>query len=223
MMNQLRRASLYVTKRSGLHLFVTVMLILSAACQARTGKATSEARGIVVVNAPATGEVRRVLVREGMTVEEGSPIIEIAVQSSAPNTPQSRVENPQAQAGSNFREVQAEIKAARDETVRTGIEVQRLTALVASGNAPQAQLDGARALYQRAQQRLQQAQASEQRAQTNLITARRQAQNSPLQPPVPSEQIVTARAASAGAVSAINVQVGARVLAGQPLTTLRAN
>jgi multidrug efflux pump subunit AcrA (membrane-fusion protein) len=40
--------------------------------------------------------------------------------------------------------------------------------------------------------------------------------------PTPSEQVVYATASSAGTVSVVSVRVGARVTAGQPLATLRA-
>ena len=37
---------------------------------------------LVVINAPVAGQVRRVLVREGAHVSEGTAIIEIAVRAS---------------------------------------------------------------------------------------------------------------------------------------------
>jgi biotin carboxyl carrier protein len=201
-------------------------LALSLACQSQTSGG-GDARGVIIVNAPAAGEVRRVLVREGMTVEEGSPVVEIAVrvegQGAAP-TPQT--EDPQARAARNTQAAQAEVETARADVVRKEVEVQRLTPLVASGDAPQAQLDGARAEFERAQRRLQQAQSAAQNAQVGLASARQQPQQSaappPPSPPTYSEQLVTARASSAGTLSVINVKVGERVANGQPLATIRA-
>ncbi|MBA2503818.1 MAG: hypothetical protein H0V27_13155 [Pyrinomonadaceae bacterium] len=173
------------------------------------------------MNAPAAGEVRRILAREGMSVNEGAPIVEIAIRTEAPNVPQSPTDNPQARAGRSVQTAQAEIEAARAEVVRHEVEVQRLTPLVASGAAPQAQLDGAQAEYERAQQRLQRAQSSAQSAQSGFVLSRQQSQNSPQATATPSERIVTANASSGGTISVINAQVGAQVRAGQPLATLR--
>lgn len=195
----------------------------AAACQSSGGKEET-ARGIIIVNAPAAGEVRRVLVREGMVVGAGTPVVEIAVRTEAGNAPQPRpAEDPVTRAGRNIGAAQAGIDAARAEAVRAEVEVQRLTPLVASGDVPQAQLDGARAVYERAQRRLQEAQTSAQDAQSGLVAARQQPRNATVPATVaPAEQIVTAQATSGGTVSVVNTRVGDRVIAGQPLATLRA-
>ena len=198
-------------------------LIVSTACQSQTTSDSDEARGVIVVNAPATGEVRRVLVSEGQAINEGAPVVEIAVRTEAQNVPQAQTEDPQARAARNIQSAQAEVEAARADVVRKEVEVQRLTSLVASNDAPQAQLDGARAEFEKAQRRLQQAQASAQNAQSGIGTARQQTQNSTTPVQTFSEQIVTARASSAGTLSVINARVGQHVTAGQPLATLRAS
>jgi multidrug resistance efflux pump len=207
-------------------LFIPATVVISLSCQSRSGSNETDARGIIIVNAPAAGMVRRVLVREGMAVNEGAALVEIAVESVAtqtPQTPPAEREDPVARAGRNIGATEKEIEAARAEVVRHEVEVQRLTPLVASGGAPQAQLDGARAEYERAQQRLQRAQAAAQAAQAGLVAARQQSRNSTATTTTaPAEQMVTARASSAGTVSAISAQVGQRVTAGQPLATLRA-
>ncbi len=202
---------------------LAALATVSAACgstRSRDG-ATS---GIIIVNAPAAGEVRRVLVREGMTVNEGTPIVEIAVRTEAQKgSPQAQAEDPVERAGRNIGAAQAGIEAARAEAVRAEVEVQRLTPLVAAGDTPQAQLDGARAEYERAQRRLQEAQSSAQNAQSGLVAARQQPRSSTTATAVaPPEQIVTAQATSSGTVSVVNTRVGDRVAAGQPLATLRA-
>jgi membrane fusion protein (multidrug efflux system) len=194
-----------------------------AALTACAGGGDEAARGVIIVNAPVAGEVRRVLVREGMVVNEGTPIVEIAVRTEAQKSvPQPSAEDPVARAGRNIGAAQAGIEAARAEAVRAEVEVQRLTPLVASGDASQAQLDGARALYERAQRRLQEAQSAAQNAQSGLVAARRQSQNTTAAPVAPAEQIVAAESTSAGTVSVISARVGDRVTAGQPLATLRA-
>ena len=203
---------------------IVTLAVCTGACRTREGvDSSSEARGIIVINAPATGEVRRVLVREGVSVNKDAPIVEISVPVEAPNTPPPQSEDPQARAARNIQVSKAEVEAARAEVVRTEVEVQRLTPLVASGQATQAELDGARALYERAQQRFQKAQESAQAAQSGLVAARSAPQNSSTTPAVPSEQIVIARATSAGTVTVVNAQVGERVVAGQPLATLRGD
>lgn len=214
------KAALYY----GLALVLLVALAASVGCQS-SGSTNEAARGIIVVNAPVAGEVRRVIVREGMVVGEGTPIVEIAVRTEAQTSaPQKQGEDPVTRAGRNIGTAQANIEAARAEAVRTEVEVQRLTPLVASGDAPQAQLDGARADYERAQRRLQEAQSAAQDAQSGLVAARQQPRNNPTlaAPPAPTEKIVVAGATSAGTVSVVSARVGDRVTAGQPLATLRA-
>jgi multidrug resistance efflux pump len=99
--------------------------------------------------------------------------------------------------------------------------VSRLTPLVASGQASQGELDGARANYERAQQRLGRAQTASQGAQAGLVAAR-QPNRTSTPAPTPSEQAVYAVASSDGTVSAVSARAGARVNVGQPLATLRA-
>jgi biotin carboxyl carrier protein len=207
-------------------LCATLLAVTSLACGSSNSSDGGAARGIVVVNAPAAGEVRRVIAREGMVVNEGAPIVEIAVVTEGPRPTPSPGESAESRAAGNFRAADAEIEAARAEVVRHDAEVRRLTPLVASGEAPQAQLDAERALYERAEQRLQQAQDAKQRAEGDLRVARQPGQNqtgTAAQPPPPREQLVTAVASSAGTVSVVSVRVGDRVQAGQPLATLRAN
>jgi biotin carboxyl carrier protein len=84
-------------------------------------------------------------------------------------------------------------------------------------------VDGERALYEQASQRLEKAKAAVQEAQSGLIAARQPTPNSSNALPVPVEQIVAARASSGGTVSVLNIRVGERVVAGQPLATIRAH
>ncbi|HEV2762508.1 MAG TPA: hypothetical protein VGV38_05890 [Pyrinomonadaceae bacterium] len=204
----------------------SILLVASAGCGVWQDETSTTTRGVIVVNAPAAGEVRRVFVREGMSVAEGDPVVEIVVRTEAPGqaapTPG---EDPQARAAGTVRAAQSEIDSARAEVVRYEVEVARLTPLVAAGQASQGELDGARARYEVAQQRLRQAQESAQSAQTGLAVARQQSlSDKPATVPTTNvtEQVVHARATSAGTVSIVSAREGDKVTAGQPLATLRA-
>ncbi len=212
--------------QSNLRVFVSWWLMMCALC-ALSGcqtRSTNDAGGIVVVNAPSAGQVRRVLVREGVQVGKDEPLIEIAVREEGQPTPRVQTEDPQTRAARSVTAAQTEIEAARAEVVRTEVEVQRLTPLVSAGQATQGELDGARALYDRAQQRLRQAQDAATGAQSGLTAARQQALNAPAQTmATPTERIVAARATNAGTVSVISARVGDQVTVGQPLATLRTS
>lgn len=205
------------------------LLIAVTSCTRSQTNSGTQSYGVVVVNAPAAGVVRRVLVSEGAQVNAETPIVEITVQEQMPAAAApSPGESAEAQAVRRVRASGAEIDAARAEVVRHEAEVLRLTPLVASGEASQAQLDGEQALYQQAQQRLQKAQEAEKQAQTGLLAARQPgaaaaAQTSAGQPPALREQTVFAKTSSAGTVSVISVRVGERVTNGQPLATLRSD
>ncbi|MFL6228261.1 MAG: hypothetical protein ACJ741_05745 [Pyrinomonadaceae bacterium] len=201
---------------------LSVAALGASGCRSRSSN-EGGAAGIIVVNAPAAGEVRRVLVAEGAHVAEGAPIIEIAVRDETASAPQAQpTEDAQSRAARGLTAAQGEIEAARAEVVRTQVEVQRLTPLVAAGQASQGELDGANALYNNAQQRFQRAQEAARSAQSGLIAARQPSASGAAQT-VPTERIVAARATSAGVVSVLNARVGERVTAGQPLATLRAD
>lgn len=226
MINNARASSaLSLKRRTGFYALAFAALVAAIACQSGGGTTNSEARGIIIVNAPAAGEVRRVLVREGMTINEGTPIVEIAVQTETPAAPTpSPGESAEARAVHNYESLDTQIESARAEAVQHDAEIQRLTPLVASGEASAAQLEGERALSERAQRRLQQLQDAKRKAEIGLLTTRQSNQNqaSPTAP-APREQIVIASATAAGTVSAITAKVGDRVKAGQPLATLRAD
>ena len=199
------------------------LLLVAASAACRSGGADTDAGGIVVVNAPAAGVVRRVLVSEGVTVNEGAGLFEIAVRTQPQGAAVQPTEDPVARASKNIGAAQNEIESARAEVVRAEVEVRRLEPLVASGQASQGELDGARAVYERAEQRFQRAQTAAEVAQSGLVAARQQQINGAAAPvPAPAERIVVARATSAGRVAVVSVREGDAVTAGQPLATLRA-
>ena len=203
---------------------ITILFLCAGAAACHSSSVDNSSAGVIVVSAPAKGEVRRVLVSEGAKVEAGTPIIEIAVKTEMPVATPSPGESADAQAARNLKAASAEIEAARAEVVRYEAEVQRLTPLVASGQASQAELDGQRALYERAQQRLQKAKDAQANAQTGLIAARQPGKNqTQTVTTAPREQLVTANASSSGTVRIISARVGDRVESGQPLATLRSD
>jgi multidrug resistance efflux pump len=195
-------------------------LLLGAAC--RSSQTETSRNGVIVISAPEAGQVRRILVSEGAVVSEGAPLFEIVVERQAAAPAPSPGESADARAARNIKATEAAIDAARAEVVKHEAEVIRLTPLVASGQAPQAQLDAERSLYEQAQRRLQQAQDASRQAQSELLAARQPgAQANAKQASVPRTDIVSARATSAGTVAVISIRVGDRVTSGQPLATLR--
>lgn len=204
------------SSRVALLLFAFVTL---SACGSRSS-GDDETAGVIIVNAPAAGEVRRVLVNEGARLKKGDAVVEIVVRAEGPAPAPTRGEDPVTAAGRNITAAQAEVEAARAEVVRAEVDVSRLTPLVDSGQASQGELDGARATYERAQQRLQRAQAAAQGAQAGLVAAR-QPNRMTTPPPASTEQVVYATASTDGTMSAVSVRAGTRVNAGQPLATLR--
>jgi multidrug resistance efflux pump len=214
-----------ISNSAAFKLLLTLALVSTlagAACRS-SGADDNDSSGIVVVSAPAAGVVKRVLVSEGVKVARGAGIVEIALPAPA-SAPAPQGESPQARAARTYQSANAEIDAARAEVVKHETEVQRLTPLVASGQASQGELDGERALYERAQQRLQRAQTAARDAQTGLVVAQQPgaSRQTNMQAP-PREQLVTANASSGGVVTVISVRPGDRVTQGQPVATLRSD
>jgi multidrug resistance efflux pump len=205
---------------SVLALLVTSLLLTSCS---RSSDNSNGDSNVSVVNSPAAGVVKRILVAEGVRVNAGTPIVEITVQTAGPVAAPKPGENAETQAVRSYKAADAEVEAARAEAVRHEAEVARLTPLVASGEAPQGQLDGERSLYEQAQRRLQQAQEARRAAEGGLIAARQPGQAQTTNAPPPREETVPAIATSPGVVSVIGVRVGERVTAGQPVATVRGD
>jgi multidrug resistance efflux pump len=208
-------------KRTILSISVLPFLIATA-CQS-ANQSDNAADNIVVVNSPATGWVKRIVVAEGVHVDRGAPVVEIAVQSEPGVAATPARAGAEARAIGNYQAADAEIESARAEVVRHEAEVGRLTPLVSSGEVSQGQLDGERALYEQAQRRLTQAQEAKRNAVGALLAARQPNQNPAINASTPREQIVSAVASSPGKVTVINTRVGEPVRVGQPLATIRAD
>ena len=193
-----------------------LVFVISPACQ------STKQADIVVVNSPANGQVKRIDATEGVHVEQGTPIVEIVVASEANAMVTPASGGSEAKAISSYQSADAAIEAARTEVVRHEAEVARLTPLVDSGAASQAQLDGERSLYEQAQRRLTEAQEAKRNAEGALLAAR-QPNQSQVKVPTPREQIVSAVSSSPGKVAIINVRVGDVVKVGDPLATIRTD
>ncbi|HEX8368267.1 MAG TPA: hypothetical protein VF604_06970 [Pyrinomonadaceae bacterium] len=197
------------------HRYFGLFLIFAAvfaagACRSQTG-GTPE--GLVIINAPVTGKVRRVLVSEGANVQEKTSLIEITVVSNV--TRPAGDENRQVPPARN---TQGEIRVAEEDLQQASVELQRIEPLVASGNAPQAHLDAARAQYQQAQERLDQLRRQAQSLPPNLTT--RQENASQQTSDAAKENIVAVPAPVAGNVRVISVRIGQSVKAGEPVATI---
>ena len=202
-------------KRRAIFSLALIAFAVCAACRSKT--ANEAAAGLVIVKAPVTGEVRRVLVSEGAAVNEGAAIMEIAVRPDAPIAADDRGDN-QARARAQLGAAQKAIADAEAEANRAAVEVQRVEPLVRSGGAPQAQLDAARAVYQQAQERLARARESAASAQ---IGASIPQQNRSA--PADQENIVAVRVAQSGTVRVLATRAGQRVAAGQTIATISSS
>jgi multidrug efflux pump subunit AcrA (membrane-fusion protein) len=200
---------------------LSLCLFVAAVTACRSSGSGEKPRGLVVVNATATGVVRRVLASEGAAINENAVVLEIAVEPETRASQQPQTDDSQAQAQAASAMTQREIQADEAEVQRAAVEVQRIQSLVASGAASQAQLDAARAQYQQAQEKLQRAKDAAQSAQRNLIAQQGRAQTQPS--PKPSEKLIAVQAPSSGIVRVISVRAGQRVTTGQPIATITAD
>ena len=197
--------------------FCLVACLSLTGCSYLRGLRTTESEtpsNLVVLSAPVSGTVRRVLVSEGIKVSEGAPVIEIAIRREA--APSSTVD-PQAQ--TRARDVRQQTRALEEAVERAAVEVARVGPLVASGAAPRPQLDAAQAEYQRAQERLQQAQAGARGPRATLDVDRGNV-GLTRSTDAPAETIVYVRASAPGTLRVVSVRVGQQVRAGQPLATV---
>jgi biotin carboxyl carrier protein len=202
--------------RGGLILMLSTVILTSLACESDKNRGNAVSSGkITVVNAPATGTVRRVLVSEGVHLDSDAPVVEIVVENEARQAPSP--EDPRARAVRGYKSAEADVEIARGEVVRYDAEVRRLTPLVNAGQSSPAELEGAQALYNNAQKKLQQTQESAKNAQTNLVSA--SAPVGAVSSSQASEKIIMARAPSAGTVRVIIVHVGDQVKNGQAIAT----
>jgi multidrug resistance efflux pump len=202
-----------------LALSITSAVLFSAACRTQNNNSNQIT---VVVKATAAGQVQRLLVSEGVRVNAGTPLIEIAPDTGpAPSSTPSGAPTPNA--ADIVTNADREVEQAREDVVRNEANVQRLTPLVASGQASQAELDGAQALYQQAQQRLQRAQDTAATARQSLDVSRQPNITAPSASVTPGTRSVIVVAPVSGTVTVIGAKVGDRVIIDQPVATVRSD
>ncbi|MEO6392666.1 MAG: hypothetical protein ABIP75_12530 [Pyrinomonadaceae bacterium] len=194
--------------------------LIVSTCRSTPADSQTSSRDSVSVTVPSAGKVSRLLVSEGVRVNAGAPVLELISDSVGDSTP-TPSNNPEPHAVVNVESADREVDAARGEVVRNEANVQRLTPLVAGGQASQAELDGARAQYDQSQQRLQRAQEAAQSARTSLNQARQPGSNTSMPAPTVGFNTISVRAPAAGTVSTIGARVGDRVVAGQTVATIR--
>jgi len=202
------RPSIALRIQFALPIVIALAIPLAIACRSST---VTEKSGNIILNAPVTGVVRRVLVNEGASVEKDTAIIEIGAAKEQPASQTANANSDQARAA---RAAQNDLTAAEAEANRASTELRRIEPLVKRGLASQAELDKARAQAQDSQERLKLA-----REKVNNPDANRNQT-----PAVAStEEIVSVRVPAAGTVKAISVHAGQAVTIGQPLATLVSN
>lgn len=176
----------------------------------------------VVVRATGAGQVTRVLASEGTKVEAGTPLLELAPEAVPIPSTTPKIDK-ETRAVNDVETADREVDASRAEVVLNEANVQRLTPLVAAGQASQAELDGARAQYDQAQQRLQRAQDYAQKARGGLLEARQQSGNTGSIVSTSTPKKINVNAPVAGTVTVIGARVGDRIIVDQPVATIRAN
>ena len=200
-------------RRSASFFLIFASFLVAGACRSNRNETPA---GLIVVNAPVTGKVRRVLVAEGTEVREKASLIEISVAADVPapseNANRQTVATP---------DIQAEIKAAEEQLERASVEQQRIEPLVTANSAPQSHLDAARAEYQRAQERLDQLRRREQTAPPSMPGGGQE--NSVVFDSAPRETVVQVAAPASGSVRVISVRPGQSVKAGDPVATISAD
>jgi multidrug efflux pump subunit AcrA (membrane-fusion protein) len=189
-----------------------VCCALMAACSSTKNETT--ASHLIVVKATATGMVERVLVNEGTEVNAGAAILEIAVPAGASITNQNQARES---AQSAVSRAERDARDAEAEVNRAAVEVQRVEPLVATGAAPQAQLDAARAQYQHAQERVERLRDSARQAISRAVTQEGSQSASAI---APAPTIVAVSAPAAGNLRVVSVHAGQSVTAGQPIATI---
>jgi multidrug resistance efflux pump len=188
-------------------LATAVLVALTSACRSGVREESKN----VVVNAPADGIVRRVVVNPDGAVDKDEAIIEIAVQPQHPTVSDSaRTNATEAQVA----RAKTDLASAESEANRALAEVRPIERLVKRGLASQAELDKARSQSLDAQERLRVAREKAKNAETRHDQASAIAAN---------EEIIVVRAPAAGTVQAVSVHAGQAVVMGQPLVTLVSN
>ena len=180
-----------------LSFLVTLSLVIFSACR----HSAPQQEQSIVVNAPATGIVRAVLVEEGEGVDKDAIIIQIAVPAEQEASPPGNNKEQEREANA----ARLALTAAQDVASATSRDVARIEPLVKRGLASQQELDKARMQAQNAQEQLRIV-----REKLNIAESKRN-QTSPDRS---KEEILSVRAPAKGNVE-LSVQAGQRVSRGE--------
>lgn len=205
----------YVSRAAIIFTAALLPLVAGAAC--RSSQKSDAPGELIVIKAPAAGEVRRVLVSEGAEVVEGAALIEIAIKLEGADRQQGQV-GEKSRSLASVGAAQKEVAEAEAEVNRSAVEAQRVEPLVTSGAAPQAQLDAARAQHQQAQEKLQRARERIASAERNFVSNPAGAVSAAQQ----AESIIAVRVPASGTMRVISARAGQQVVAGQPIATLKS-
>lgn len=197
--------------------FLVCVIVFGASC--RSDETSDTPADLFIVKSPADGIIKRVLVSEGAAVGKDAGIVEIEIENELQSAPVDEKNKP---GGVNLQAIETEIRNAENEVERTSVEVERVRSLAASNSVPQAQLDAARADFQKAQERLQNLREKKKNQETALLIERSRGET------VKSENMsdnktVVVRTSEAGTLKVLNARVGQRVKTGQPLATVSTN
>ncbi len=197
--------------------FLIFAIVFAAACQPE--KTADSSADLVIVKAPADGIISKILVGEGAEVGENAGIAEIEVTDETSAAPPPENLNEQETAVQN---AQKEIENAQKEVEQASVEMQRVEPLAASDSIPQAQLDAARADFQRAREKLQAAREREKNRETQMLVNRSR-ETAAADKTIRRTKIVVARVPVGGKLKVLNARIGQKVRMGQPLATVLPN
>ena len=147
-------------------------------------------------------------------------IVEIEIGSETQTAAVDKKNNKSG--GVNLQAIETEIRNAENEVERTSVEVERVQSLIASNSVPQAQLDAARADFQRAQEFLQNVREKKKNQETALLIERSRGETVTSEN-ISDNKIVVVRTSEAGILKVLNARVGQRVKTGQILATVSTN
>ena len=197
--------------------FLIGSIVFGAACDSKLTDNGNAPAGLIVVKSPADGFITKVLVNEGASVGKDAGIVEIETEGEMQNAPID--EKTDKSGGVNLQTTEVEVKNAEERVERASVEVERVQSLVAANSVPQAQLDAARADFQRAQEFLQNVREKKKNQETALLVKKSRGETVKSEKPA-DEKIVTARVSVGGILKVLNARVGQRVKTGQPLATV---
>ena len=197
--------------------FLIGAVVFGAACGSYKSSKTDALADLIIVKSSADGVITKVFINEGSTIGKDAPILEIETNGETQNAPID--EKPNKSGSINLQATEAELKNAENEVERTSIEVERVQSLAAANSVPQAQLDAARADFQRMQKALQNVREKKRNQETALLIEKSRGETVTIDNTI-GKKIVVVRTSEAGILKVLNARVGQKVKTGQPLATV---